>query len=113
MLPANGWSADATGTPNRMAFVFVPNGVIVPDWTPKGEADAWELSPTLEPLASVKDRLCVMSGLAEDNAHAKGDGPGDHARSAAAVGAGGLIREDRRRRYEGGRVDQVAAEKQR
>lgn len=84
MLPANGWSAQATGAPNRMAFIFVPNGVIVPDWTPKGEDAEWQLSPTLEPLIGVKDRLCVMTGLAQDNAYAKGDGAGDHARSAAA-----------------------------
>ncbi len=112
MLPSNGWAAPATGAPNRMAFVFVPNGVIVPDWTPTSDGADWQLSPTLQPLANVKDRLCVMSGLAQDNAHAKGDGAGDHARSAAAfltgahpVKTGGVdIRA-------GVSVDQVAAEK--
>ena len=84
MLPASGFAAQSAGAPKRMAFVFVPNGVIVPDWTVKGEGTNWQLSPTLEPLAKVKDRVCVVDGLMQDNARAKGDGPGDHARSSAA-----------------------------
>ncbi len=112
MLPSNGWAAGATGAPNRMAFVFVPNGVIVPDWTPKGEGADWQLSPTLEPLASVKDHLCVMTGLAQDNAEAKGDGPGDHARSAAAFLTGAHpVKTDGVDIKAGISVDQVAAEK--
>ena len=37
-----------------------------------------------EPLEAVQNDVTVLSGLALDNARAKGDGPGDHARSAAA-----------------------------
>jgi len=112
MLPDAGLAAPSAGVPKRMAFVFVPNGVIVPDWKPKGQGTDWHLSPTLEPLANVKDKICVLSGLAQDNAQAKGDGPGDHARSSAAfltgahpVKTGGVdIRV-------GQSVDQTAAEK--
>ena len=112
MIPANGWTAQSIGAPNRMAFVFVPNGVVIPDWTPKGEGADWQLSPTLEPLANVKDRLCVMSGLAQDNAHAKGDGAGDHARSAAAFLTGAHpVKTDGVNIKAGISVDQVAAEK--
>ena len=112
MLPPNGWAAGSTGAPSRMAFVFVPNGVIVPDWTPKGEGTDWELSPTLEPLVNVKDRLCVLTGLAQDNAEAKGDGPGDHARSAAAFLTGAHpVKTDGVNIKVGISVDQVAAEK--
>jgi hypothetical protein len=112
MLPANGWSAEATGAPNRMAFIFIPNGVIVPDWTPVGEGADWQLSPTLEPLANVKDRLCVLSGLAQDNARPKGDGPGDHARSAAAFLTGAHpVKTDGVDIKVGISADQVAAEK--
>lgn len=112
MLPPNGWAAGSTGAPSRMAFVFVPNGVIVPDWTPKGEGTDWQLSPTLEPLVNVKDRLCVLTGLAQDNAEAKGDGPGDHARSAAAFLTGAHpVKTDGVNIKVGISVDQVAAEK--
>ena len=112
MLPASGLAAQSAGAPKRMAFVFVPNGVIVPDWTVKGEGADWQLSPTLEPLAKVKDRVCVVSGLMQDNARAKGDGPGDHARSSAAFLTGAHpVKTSGVDIKVGQSVDQVAADK--
>ena len=112
MLPASGFAAQSAGAPKRMAFVFVPNGVIVPDWTVKGEGNDWQLSPTLEPLAKVKDRVCVVSGLMQDNARAKGDGPGDHARSSAAFLTGAHpVKTSGVDIKVGQSVDQVAADK--
>lgn len=112
MMPGSGWTAPASSIPNRMAFVFVPNGVVVPDWTPKDFGTSWQLSPTLEPLARVKDHLCAITGLAQDNAEAKGDGPGDHARSASAFLTGTHpVKTDGANIRAGISVDQVAAEK--
>lgn len=68
--------------PNRMLFVFVPNGVHMRDWTPTTEG-AFELPWIMEPLKNVKNDLTVLSGLAQHNAFALGDGGGDHARSTA------------------------------
>ncbi len=68
--------------PNRMLFVFVPNGMHMADWTPAGEG-AFELPWIMEPLKNVKNDLTILSGLAQHNAHALGDGGGDHARSTA------------------------------
>ncbi len=73
----------ATEPPVRMACVFVPNGVIMPNWTPEGEGRQWELSKTLKPLQSLKEKLNVVSGLALDNGRAHNDGAGDHARGGA------------------------------
>src|SRR4051812_34073106 len=96
MLPAGGLlrAAEAAGgpastagkavAPLRMCMAFLPNGMAYKDWVPTGEGTSWELSKTLAPLAKVKNDISVLSGLALDNAKAKGDGPGDHARSAAA-----------------------------
>ena len=67
----------------RMAFVFVPNGMNMQHWTPAAEGTGFALPSTLEPLAKVKDNLSVFTGLAQRNAFALGDGPGDHARSTA------------------------------
>src|SRR5688572_10490187 len=67
----------------RMAFIFVPNGMNMQHWTPAAEGAAFQLSSTLEPLAKVKENLSVFTGLAQRNAFALGDGPGDHARSTA------------------------------
>lgn len=112
MLPANGWAADRANIPNRMSFVFIPNGVVMSDWKPTSEEADWQLTPTLEPLANVKDRLCVMSGLAQDNGHAKGDGAGDHARSAAVFLTGAHpVKTDGADIKAGVSVDQIAAEK--
>lgn len=54
--------------PTRMAFVYVPNGKHMPDWTPAAVGDQWELPYIMEPLAPVKDRLLVLSGLAQQHA---------------------------------------------
>ena len=69
--------------PVRMACIFFPNGVIVPDWTPRGTGNDWQLSKTLAPLDCLKSKINVISGLAHDNGRAHKDGAGDHARGAA------------------------------
>src|SRR6185436_11927092 len=43
------------------------------------------LSETLEPLTPHRQEINVITGLAQDNGRAKGDGPGDHARSASSL----------------------------
>jgi Protein of unknown function (DUF1552) len=69
--------------PTRLAFVYVPNGVHMADWTPRGTGPDFDLPPLLEPLKSVREDLQVLSGLALDPARAHGDGGGDHARAMA------------------------------
>jgi len=71
--------------PIRLAFVSQPNGVIPSAWFPKTPGADFELVESLEALAPLKSDLIVISGLAQDNGRAKGDGPGDHARSAASL----------------------------
>lgn len=111
MLPLRGWAAPAASGPTRLLFVFFPNGAIMPDWTPKGAGRDFQLSPTLEPLAKVKDKICVLSGLMQDNARAKGDGAGDHARSSAAFLTGAHpVKTGGADIRVGISVDQVAAE---
>jgi hypothetical protein len=86
MTPATAYAAagGAGPAPVRMAFIFFPNGAIMPSWKPTGEGTAYDLSETLAPLGKLKDHFNVITGLAQDNGRAKGDGPGDHARSAAS-----------------------------
>ena len=46
-----------------MAFVYVPNGAIPAAWWPAGEGGAdFALSPTLAPLANVRNQLQVICG---------------------------------------------------
>src|SRR5213592_3023488 len=57
-------SARAAGKPvNRFMAFYVPNGMAMEYWTPKGEGSAFELSPILEPLTPFRDQLLVLSGL--------------------------------------------------
>lgn len=49
--------------PVRMAVLYMPNGVNVPEWTPKGQGRDFQLSPTLASLADLKDQLLVVSNL--------------------------------------------------
>ncbi len=70
--------------PLRMAFLYVPNGMHMPDWTPSDEGSGYGLTPTLERLSQHRDSFNVLTGLTLDGARAHGDGGGDHARSVAA-----------------------------
>lgn len=82
----------APAAPMRMAFVFAPNGVNFPAWSPTGIGRDFALSPTLEPLAAVRDHVNILTGLTLDKARANGDGPGDHARSSASFLTGAQAR---------------------
>jgi hypothetical protein len=98
--------------PLRMAFLYVPNGKHMPDWTPKETGKNYVLPPTLEPLAKVKDDLMILSGLTCDKARANGDGPGDHARAMAAFLTCSQPRKTNGADIKAGvSVDQVAAQK--
>jgi hypothetical protein len=53
----------ATAAPHRFQTFYVPNGMAMEHWTPKGEGTNFELSPILAPLAAFKDQMIVLSGL--------------------------------------------------
>lgn len=85
MQPASAGAAGAVQTaPVRMACLFFANGAIMEQWKPNGEGKDFQLSPTLEPLAAIKDDLLIFGGLTQHHARANGDGAGDHARNASA-----------------------------
>jgi hypothetical protein len=113
MGPMVAWAAPAKGetpAPNRMAFLYVPNGKNMVDWTPKKEGADFELTPILKPLANVKEYLTVLTGLTADKARANGDGGGDHARALAAFLTGCQPRKtDGTDIRAGVSIDQVAA----
>ncbi|MEE9162960.1 MAG: DUF1552 domain-containing protein [Candidatus Neomarinimicrobiota bacterium] len=85
MVPALSAASNiAVKSPTRLSFFYVPNGVIMNQWTPALEGAAYELTPILKPLAPFKDQMLVLSGLAQNNAVGwEGEGAGDHSRSSA------------------------------
>ena len=56
-----------------MAFIYVPNGCHMEDWTPAKEGTDYELTSILQPLSPVKDDVLVLTGLTCDKARANGD----------------------------------------
>ncbi len=83
MVPVRGWAAAEARRPSRMAFLFVPNGMHMPDWTPRQEGRHFDLPKILQTLAPVKRDITILTGLTHDKARGNSDGPGDHARSAS------------------------------
>ena len=69
--------------PVRMAFLYVPNGIIMKDWTPEKEGRDFEFSRTLKPLEAYREHLNILTGLDHRNGDSLGDGAGDHARAGA------------------------------
>jgi Protein of unknown function (DUF1552) len=76
-------ASPASKAPTRLAYVYVPNGVHMPDWTPTATGTDFDLPALLQPLKSVREDLMVLGGLALDPARSHGDGGGDHARAMA------------------------------
>ena len=68
----------------RFCAVYVPNGIIMKDWTPAAEGSAFELSPTLKPLEAHRRQLLVLSGLDNTGASSRTGNPGSHAKPAGA-----------------------------
>jgi hypothetical protein len=111
MGPVAALAAPARKAPLRMAFLFVPNGKHMEDWTPKTDGPGYELPYILEPLKNVKNDLMVLTGLTHDKARPNGDGPGDHARSTAAFLTGCQARKTAGADIKlGVSVDQIAAQ---
>ncbi len=113
MGPLRAWadSSSPQGTaPNRMAFLYVPNGKNMVDWTPEADGRDFDLSSILQPLSKVKDQILVLTGLTADKARPHGDGGGDHARALAAFLTGAQPRKTDGTDIRAGiSVDQVAA----
>ncbi len=85
MVPA--FAAPGRTAPHRtprFAVAYVPNGIQMEQWTPGAVGRAFDLPATLEPLAPFRDRLSIVSGLANHPAYpAPGEGTGDHVRASA------------------------------
>jgi len=64
MVPAFSLRGKAAAKPaHRFQAFYVPNGMAMEYWSPKGEGAGFELSPILEPLAPFREQMLVLSGL--------------------------------------------------
>ena len=76
MVPALTALSQTVARPtNRLGVIYVPNGIVMEQWTPATEGVGFELTPILRPLERFRDRLLVVSGLSNkgpDNIHETG-----------------------------------------
>ena len=95
--------------PVRMAFLHVPNGMIMDKFRPKKYGKAYEITQTLEPLRELKDDFQLIDGLKHEKAGSDGDGAGPHARAQGTFLTGVQVLKSAKNARAGISVDQVAA----
>jgi hypothetical protein len=83
MVPAMAAGRLASRPPTRMVFCYVPNGIIMEDWTPDTSGPSYTFKSVMKPLEPLRDKISVLTGLTHNTGRALGDGPGDHARAAS------------------------------
>jgi len=96
-LPVFGAEPAADGAPavpRRFAALFMACGINSDHWWAKGSGEAMELGTTLEPLAPLKSKLNVISGLFNKAATGVGIHPGQTGNilSGAALQKGAVLR---------------------
>src|SRR5579863_5983308 len=113
MIPSmTALAATAANPKSRLGFIYVPHGAVMDKFTPSAEGTGFEFTPILSPLEPFRDRLTIISGLANKAAESQGDGGGDHARSAPSYLSGvHPKRTEGEDIHAGMTIDQIAAEK--
>src|SRR5260370_38198683 len=94
--------------PVRVAVLYMPKGVNTDAWSPQGTGRDFTLSPTLTPLADLKDRVVVISNLW--NAASKG-GDGHYVKEAAILTCTTIKKTPGADLGNGVSMDQVAAQR--
>ena len=89
MVPALA-RAQTTKPPTRLSIVYLPNGIMMDQWTPDAVGSDFALKPILEPLAPFRDRMLILSGLSHNGGGRaqQGENTGDHARAGASYLSG-------------------------
>lgn len=82
LAPRAARAARSGKPPVRLVWVYVPNGMVMADFTPSSTGFGYDLPRILQPLAPVQDQVCVLTGLA--NRAASVPVAGDHARGTGS-----------------------------
>jgi hypothetical protein len=93
-LPVWGTQPTPTAAPKRFAALFMGNGISPPNWSARGAGADMVLGKSLEPLASLRSKLNVVSGLFNKSATGVGIHPGQTGNilSGAALQRGAVLR---------------------
>ena len=84
----------SASAPKRLAVLFMGNGISPPHWSASGAGATMQLSRSLEPLASLRPKLNMISGLFNKQATGVGIHPGQTGNilSGAALQRGAVLR---------------------
>jgi Protein of unknown function (DUF1552) len=107
MTPA--LSASSAETPVRMAFFYVPNGLIMDAWNPNYEGKFQDLPRSLKPLEPFKDDILQISNLTHNTGRALLDGAGDHGRCCGSYLTGVQVKKSLTEIKSGVSFDQLVA----
>ena len=80
MVPAFAASGSKAKKPVRMAFLYVPNGIMMDGWNPDYRGKLERLPRILAPLDAHKQDFNLVSNLTHNSGRALLDGAGDHGR---------------------------------
>jgi hypothetical protein len=92
----------------RFGAIYVPHGATMDKWTPQGEGSSFELSEILQPLATFRKQVNIVSDLSHPQAYGGGSATSNHNRSAATF-LSGAHAEAGPKAHLGVTMDQVAA----
>jgi hypothetical protein len=70
--------------PTRMAFFYVPNGIMMDSWNPTYEGQFQELPRALKAMEPYKNDMLQIGNLTHNTGRALLDGPGDHGRCSGS-----------------------------
>ena len=83
MVPAFTPTAYTAAKPTlRFGVVYVPNGMVMQEWTPPEEGSTFAFPAAIKPLEPFRDRLTLLSGLANSLPPSAPNGAGVHARAS-------------------------------
>lgn len=81
-LPSALWSRRAGAAsltpPRRFMAWFVPNGMVMNNWTPAATGTGWAMPTILKPLEPVRNKILILTGLDHQQTAEPADPPAGH-----------------------------------
>src|SRR6266849_4864827 len=111
MTPAMAATRNNGKPPVRMAFVYVPNGIMMNGWNPDYEGKLSTLPRILKPLEPFKEDITLLGNLTHNAGRALLDGAGDHGRCCGSYLTGVQVKKSTVDIKAGVSMDQIVANK--
>src|ERR1035441_8052703 len=109
MSPAMAAGAGLGKAPGRMAFFYVPNGIIMDAWNPDYEGPFRELPRAMKALEPYKQDILQIGNLTHNTGRALLDGAGDHGRCSGSYLTGIQVKKSLVEIKNGVSFDQIVA----